>query len=95
MSCCCVCISTAEVGIVERCGKFERLGNPGCNCLNPCLCESVAEQISTRVELVPMKCETKTADDVFVDIGVQVNTRVKDAEQAYYQLTDPERQIRA
>ena len=32
---------------------------------------------------------------VDVDIGVQVNTRVTDPEQAYYQLQDPARQIRA
>jgi regulator of protease activity HflC (stomatin/prohibitin superfamily) len=47
------------------------------------------------VELIAMRCETKTQDDVFVDIGVQVNVRVQDPEKSYYQLQDPENQIRA
>eukprot|EP00658_Telonema_sp_P-2_P033702 TRINITY_DN2467_c0_g1_i3.p1 TRINITY_DN2467_c0_g1~~TRINITY_DN2467_c0_g1_i3.p1 ORF type:complete len:307 (+),score=110.40 TRINITY_DN2467_c0_g1_i3:188-1108(+) len=95
MSCCCICVSTAEVAIIEKCGKFDRLGSPGCNCLNPLLCETVAHTVSQRVELLSMRCETKTADDVFVDIGVQVNLKVEDPQKAYYQLQDPPNQIKA
>eukprot|EP00656_Telonema_subtile_P001849 TRINITY_DN10800_c0_g1_i6.p1 TRINITY_DN10800_c0_g1~~TRINITY_DN10800_c0_g1_i6.p1 ORF type:complete len:290 (-),score=78.68 TRINITY_DN10800_c0_g1_i6:67-936(-) len=95
MPCCCVCVSTAEVAVIEQCGKFDRLGQPGCICLNPLTCETVAHTVSTRVELIPLKCETKTADDVFVDVAVQVNTRVNDPHKSYYQLQDPVRQIRA
>jgi len=92
---CCVCVSTAEVAVIEKCGKFDRLGEPGCICLNPLCCETVASTVSQRVELIPLSAETKTQDDVFVHLGVQVNTVVEDPFKSYYQLTDPQRQIRA
>merc|ERR1711998_199194 len=95
MVCCCVCVSTAEVAVIEKCGKFDRLGEPGCICLNPCCCEAVASTVSRRVEPIPLTAETKTQDDVFVVIGVLVNVVVEDAHKSYYQLTDPNRQIRA
>ena len=33
MPCCIECIQTAEVGIVERCGKYYRQAGPGANCV--------------------------------------------------------------
>merc|ERR1711959_26970 len=92
---CWACVSTSEVSIIEKCGKFDREGHAGCNVLNPCMCESVAHTVSTRVELLSLRAETKTQDDVFVNMGVQVNTRVRKPEMAYYNLADPNSQIRA
>merc|ERR1712159_453283 len=90
-----LCVSTSEVAIIEKCGKFDREGHAGCNVLNPCLCESVAHTVSTRVELLSLLAVTKTQDDVFVKMGVQVNTRVRKPEMAYYNLADPSSQISA
>jgi len=36
MGICYATIGQSTVGIVEDCGKFERLARPGCTCLNPC-----------------------------------------------------------
>jgi regulator of protease activity HflC (stomatin/prohibitin superfamily) len=95
MVCCCVCVSTAEIAIIEKCGKYEREGNPGCNILNPFCCESVATTVSTRVQLMSVNAETKTHDDVFVNMRVQINVQVKNAQDSYYQLHDPNSQIKA
>ena len=51
--------------------------------------------LSICVSQLSLRAETKTQDDVFVNMGVQVNTRVRNPEQAYYNLSDPNSQIRA
>jgi regulator of protease activity HflC (stomatin/prohibitin superfamily) len=42
-----------------------------------------------------INAETKTADDVFVTMTVQVNVQIENAELSYYKLQDPNRQIKA
>merc|ERR1712086_801003 len=79
MVCCCVCVSTAEVAIIEKCGKFDREGSAGCNIMNPFCCESVAATVSTRVE----------------QMTIHVNVQIKNAKDSYYELLDPTRQIKA
>ncbi len=45
--------------------QFEGLVKPGLNCIMwPC--KSVVGTISTRVQQLDVKCETKTLDNVFV-----------------------------
>jgi len=95
MVCCCVCVSTAEVAIIEKCGKFDREGSAGCNIMNPFCCEGVAATVSTRVEQMTIHAETKTHDDVFVNMTIQVNVQIKNAKDSYYELLDPTRQIKA
>lgn len=93
---CIVCVNTSEVGVVERCGQYNKLASPGCNCvLWPC--EVMVGRMSLRVQSLNVRCETKTLDNVFVDVVVSVQYQVlPDAVyDAFYRLTDPRKQITA
>jgi regulator of protease activity HflC (stomatin/prohibitin superfamily) len=95
--CCCIGqISTGDVGIVERFGKFSRIQEPGCFCLGfPC--EYLAGKQSLRIQQIDCSLETKTKDNVFVNVKVAVQFQVmKDRiYQAHYVLENPEQQMRA
>eukprot|EP00639_Heterosigma_akashiwo_P015627 CAMPEP_0206394516 /NCGR_PEP_ID=MMETSP0294-20121207/21439_1 /ASSEMBLY_ACC=CAM_ASM_000327 /TAXON_ID=39354 /ORGANISM="Heterosigma akashiwo, Strain CCMP2393" /LENGTH=295 /DNA_ID=CAMNT_0053848477 /DNA_START=487 /DNA_END=1372 /DNA_ORIENTATION=- len=95
IGCCCFkCVGTANVGIVERCNKFQTIANPGFNFV----CwpfDAIAGGISLRLQQMNVRCQTKTKDNVFLSIVVSVQFEA-DPElvyDAYYKLTDPERQI--
>jgi len=97
MSCpCLVCIRTQEVGIVEDLGQFKSLIDPGLHCICYPL-QAVAGKLSLRIQQLDVHCETKTKDNVFVDVGVAVQYRVitEGAYDAYYRLSDPRNQIQS
>jgi len=97
MSCpCLVCIRTQEVGIVEDLGQFKSLIDPGLHCICYPL-QAVAGKLSLRIQQLDVHCETKTKDNVFVDVGVAVQYRVitEGAYDAYYRLSDPRSQIQS
>jgi hypothetical protein len=58
--------------VIEQFGKYSRMAYPGFNCVLCCVGESVAGGLSTRVQQLNVRCETKTLDNVFVDINVAV-----------------------
>jgi len=91
---CCVCVRTQTVGIVEDLGEFKRLIDPGFHCICWPL-QSVAGTLSLRIQQLDVYCETKTKDNVFVNVGVAVQYRVitESAYDAYYRLSDPRGQI--
>jgi len=94
---CCASVSQSKVGVVQRCGKFERLAQPGLNCLNPCQFESLAGTVNMRIRQLDVTCETKTQDNVFVEITVSVQFQVvpDNVYAAFYRLEDPTQQITA
>jgi regulator of protease activity HflC (stomatin/prohibitin superfamily) len=87
-------VDTQQVAIVQRLGKFQRIAQAGINFKLP-LIDSVVHRMSLRVEQLIAKIETKTQDNVFVTIPVAIQYRVLPDKvyDAYYRLTDPERQI--
>jgi regulator of protease activity HflC (stomatin/prohibitin superfamily) len=87
-------VETAEVAIVQRLGKFARVAAPGLNWKTPFL-ETVVQRMSMRVQQFNVQVETKTQDNVFVQIPVSIQYQVMpDAvENAYYKLSDPVKQI--
>mmetsp|Transcript_33570 Transcript_33570/g.80320 ORF Transcript_33570/g.80320 Transcript_33570/m.80320 type:complete len:173 (+) Transcript_33570:197-715(+) len=93
---CCVCVSTSEVVVVERLGKFDRLLPPGLGFV-VCPCEQSAGTVSFRVQQLDVRVETKTKDNVFVSTVVSVQYQVirEKAYQAYYSLTNTQQQITA
>mmetsp|Transcript_18252 Transcript_18252/g.55947 ORF Transcript_18252/g.55947 Transcript_18252/m.55947 type:complete len:285 (+) Transcript_18252:53-907(+) len=94
--CCCVCVRTQTIGVIERCGKFSQLKGPGCNCVAwPCY--QLVGKVSLRVQQLDVNCETKTRDNVFVNvvISVQYEAIATAAYDAYYRLANPEMQIQA
>jgi len=94
--CCLVCVRTQEVGIVEDLGQFKALLDPGLHCVL-CPVQSVVGRLSLRIQQLDVICETKTKDNVFVNVGVAVQFRVlvESAYDAYYRLTDPRGQIQS
>jgi regulator of protease activity HflC (stomatin/prohibitin superfamily) len=86
-------INTAERGVVERFNKFSRIAGPGLSLKLP-FAETV-HRVDMRVQELPFKIETKTKDNVFVVIPVSVQYQVlaDKVSDAYYKLTDPQKQI--
>jgi len=96
MPACCVCVRTQQVAVVEDLGQFKRLIDPGLHfILWPF--SQVAGQLSLRIQQLDVYCETKTKDNVFVNVAVAVQFRVitEGAFDAYYRLSDPRGQIQS
>jgi regulator of protease activity HflC (stomatin/prohibitin superfamily) len=87
-------VQTAHAGVIQRLGKFARVASPGLNFKLPYI-ESLVARISLQVQQLDVKVETKTKDNVFVQIPIAVQYRV-DPERiydAFYKLSDPIKQI--
>ena len=69
-------VSTAQVAVVTRFGKFLRTAEPGLNWKMPYF-DSVAGIVSLRVNQISLTMETKTKDNVFVTIPISVQNRVR------------------
>lgn len=96
-SCLCLtCVRTQEVAIVEDLGQFKQLLDPGLHFLLWPL-QSVVGRMSLRIQQLDVVCETKTKDNVFVQVAVAVQYRVlvDSAYDAYYRLTDARSQIQS
>lgn len=93
---CCVCVSTSEVVVVERLGKFDRMLPAGLGIIC-CPCEQSAGAVSFRVQQLDVRVETKTKDNVFLTAVVSVQYQVirEKAYQAFYALTNTQQQITA
>lgn len=87
-------VETAQVAIVQRLGKFARVAGPGLNWKTPYI-ESVVQRLSMRVQQFDVQVETKTQDNVFVQIPVSIQYKIipDSVENAYYKLSDPVKQI--
>merc|ERR1712137_471595 len=86
-----------EVKTIEHCGAFNRIANPGCHVVLPCMCQFVSGTLSMRLQQMQVQCETKTKDNVFVTIKVAVqfsiNPDPQSIERAQYRLTNARSQI--
>lgn len=89
-------VSTAQVAIITRFGKFLRVADAGLNWKRPFV-DTVAAVISLRVNQITLTVETKTKDNVFVTIPISVQNRVRPEKvyDAFYKLADPQAQIKS
>lgn len=89
-------VRTAEIAVIQRFGKFQRLAEPGLNIKIP-LVDMVAGRVSLRVNQITLTMETKTRDNVFVTIPISVQNRVREekAYDAFYKLSNPVAQIQS
>src|SRR5246127_2242 len=87
-------VETAQVAIVQRLGKFARVAGPGLNWKKPFI-ENVVRRMSMKVLQFDVQVETKTQDNVFVQIPVSIQYKVlpEGVESAFYKLSDPVKQI--
>ncbi|CAA2987909.1 hypersensitive-induced response 4 [Olea europaea subsp. europaea] len=93
----CGCVDQASVGVVEKWGRFQRLAEPGLHFFNPLAGECLSGILSTRINSLDVKIETKTKDNVFVQIHCSIQYRVikENADDAFYELQNPKEQIQS
>lgn len=91
---CCFCVSTANVGIVEQCGKFHHSAVPGCSCLIPCF-QSIRAFVPLHVQFALVRVDSKTKDNAVVHITTYFYYQVIEeyASSAFYRFTNPSEQI--
>jgi regulator of protease activity HflC (stomatin/prohibitin superfamily) len=82
--------------IIERFGKFHKICGPGLNFKLP-LIDSIAGRVTHRVRELEIKVESKSKDDVFVDLLIAVQYYVEETDEAvtlaHYKLTNPAQQM--
>lgn len=80
--------------VIERLGKFHRIAQAGFNVKIPII-DRKASTLNLRVQQLDVLVETKTLDNVFVNVRVSVQYQVlKDkVDDAYYKLNNPQGQI--
>lgn len=66
-----VCTETGNVRMVERCGAFTHIMQPGLSFLICCVDEA-SNHVSMRLQQIKVTCETKTKDNVFTNIEVRL-----------------------
>jgi regulator of protease activity HflC (stomatin/prohibitin superfamily) len=82
--------------IIERFGKYVRTARPGLNMKIPFI-ETIAKNVTLRVQQLIVEVDTKTQDNVFVKLIVAVQFRVVEGNEAdsFYKLQDHVEQIRS
>lgn len=82
--------------VIERFGKFHRVINPGLSFIVP-IVDNELTRLSFRINQLNVSVETKTQDNVFVNIIVAVQFKILPSKvyEACYMLQDPESQITA
>lgn len=89
-------IRQQTIGIIERFGKFNNTASAGLNFKLPFI-DRVVARVNMRVQQLDVVVETKTIDDVFVNVKVSVQYQVMNDKvyDAYYRLTNVHDQISA
>ncbi|MES2799738.1 MAG: SPFH domain-containing protein [Bacteroidota bacterium] len=89
-----IIVREASAVIVERLGKFRRVADSGFSLMIPFI-DRKAATINLRVQQLDVSVETKTKDNVFVNLQVSVQYKVAKEKmmEAYYSLENPKNQI--
>ena len=71
---CFTCVPADRIVAIERFGAYDKLLQPGLHVLGFDVCGACisTRSVSTRIIEKPVRCETKTEDNVFVHITVAV-----------------------
>lgn len=89
-------VEQQTIAIVERFGRYLKIARPGLNFKIP-MVDKVAGRVTHRVRELEIDVESKTADDVFVDVKIAVQFFVNENEDsalaAHYKLMNPGQQI--
>ncbi len=85
-----------SVYMIQRFGRFHSARQAGLNFKVP-LIDTVAGRVSLKIQQLDVPVETKTLDDVFVNIKVSVQYRIlpDSVFDAFYKLQNPTEQITA
>lgn len=82
--------------VIERLGKYKGYETAGFHVKVPFI-DRIAARMSLRIGQLDVSLETKTLDNVFVNVVASTQYRVDEnnVSTAYYQLSDPEQQLQA
>ncbi len=80
--------------VIERFGRFQRLAGAGLGIKIP-LIDRIEERVSLRVQQLDVRVESKSKDNVFVELAIVIQYQVREdrIQDAVYRLTDHRRQI--
>lgn len=89
-----VIVPEQSAKVIQRLGKYNRIASSGLSLKIP-IFDSVAGTVNHRVQQLDVHVETKTSDNVFVNMQASVQYKVikSKTKEAYYELDDPARQI--
>jgi len=94
---CAICVAADELRAVEHFGEFIDIKEGGFHWLGFDMCGFCYDtrSVSKRIQENRVRCETKTADDVFLylHVAVQMEIIAKKAKEAIYKLDNPMQQI--
>lgn len=76
-----------EARVIERLGKFSRVATAGFNLKFPFI-DAKKEPISLRQQEIEIPVDTKTKDNVFMEVVPAVQFVISDPEKAFYKLTN-------
>ena len=87
-------VEQQTVAMVQRLGKFHREQGPGIHFKIPVI-DQVAGRVNLRVQQLDVSVETKTEDNVFVNmiVAVQFYVLPEKVFESFYKLDDARRQI--
>ncbi len=87
-------IQTQQAAVIQRFGKFLRIANAGLNFKAPWI-DGIVAMVDLRIQQFSAIIETKTKDNVFVKIPVNVQYFIipDGVENAFYKLSNPKAQI--
>lgn len=82
--------------IIERLGKFHRIGRPGLSIIIPFI-DRKAAVVNLRIQQLDVGVETKTLDNVFVNLKVSLQYQIStdNVKEAHYSLENAANQIAA
>ena len=88
-------VNTSNTGILQTFGRFAGLRKPGFNFYIPFV--QKLTPVSNRLIQKKINLRVKTKDNVFTDLGIDVQYKIKpeDTEKAFFSLDDPEGQMNA
>lgn len=89
-------VDQQTVAVIERFGKFNRTASAGLNIKIPVI-DQIKGRVSLRILQLNVPVDTKTKDNVFVNIAISVQYFIMENKiyQAFYKLTDPSKQIQS
>ena len=89
-----VIVKEATAVVIERLGKFKRVANSGFTLIIPFI-DRKAAKMNLRVQQLDVSVETKTLDNVFVNLQVSVQYQIDKLKikESYYSLDHPKNQI--
>ncbi len=89
-----VMVEQKTIIVIQRLGKFQQMAKAGLNFIIPFI-DTKAGSLNMRVQQLDVDIETKTHDDVFVNLRVSVQYKVMPDKliDAFYALESPRHQI--